>query len=169
MWMGLGMGWSRVWSLKYTQKSLNKPIRFILVRVLNFPFTSYVVRVQVPVSPSSIDVPNRLGVSPLTGRSLHSVDWSETFMCQAFPMLNYNRFLHIDGSSVNQWRHALKSSIDTTKAVSRQPLGPSCGPFCGALEKSYPNFSNVNMNIDKSRTSHTSFTQKSHMKHVQTF
>ena len=43
----------------------------------------------------------------------------------------------------------LVQSIDTAKVVSRQPLGPSCGPFCGALGKSYLDVSNVNMQFDK--------------------
>ena len=66
-------------------------------------------------------------------------------------------------------RHHFFQSIDTTKAVSRLPLGIFCRPFCGALGKVYPSVSKVNIHIYNSRTFHASFTQNAHRKHVQTF
>ena len=48
--------------------------------------------------------------------------------------------------------HTLRLSIDTPKAVCRQPLGIPYGTFCGALCKLHPGVAEVNKNINKSRT-----------------
>ena len=138
---------SRVWSHKYALRSLNKPIKIKLGCVCTGSD-----------APAYIDGHNDRALVQWRVILCPRLIGFEVVICSSLPLSKFPSTPPNRRGIITSTRHHFGSSVDIVKAVSRQPLGPSLGPFCGALEKSYLDVSNVHTSINKERTFHARFT-----------